>query len=149
MIIYFFNKHWQRLCLSDSKKITFVLNRLTDQKKWKKKKEEDEYIPDDDLNDISEFEGVPEAAKADTSKLAEGATEDEFGAKDYRSQMELKPDHASRALWVVSFLFVYTNFRLKIFLFTNFHMFYFIFRHLTEQFISNLSRQFTNTRMIF
>ena len=28
--------------------------------------------------------------------------EDEYGAKDYRSQMELKPDHASRPIWVVS-----------------------------------------------
>ena len=27
--------------------------------------------------------------------------EDEFGAKDYRELMELKPDHASRPLWVV------------------------------------------------
>lgn len=31
-----------------------------------------------------------------------GVLEDEFGAKDYRPQMDLKADHGSRPLWVVS-----------------------------------------------
>ena len=29
------------------------------------------------------------------------APEDEFGAKDYRSMVQLKPDHKLRPLWVV------------------------------------------------
>lgn len=33
--------------------------------------------------------------------MDENALEDEFGAKDYRSQMILKPDNALRPLWVV------------------------------------------------
>ena len=45
-------------------------------------------------------DGVPDAAKHDAEKEV-SATEDEFGAKDYRSQMILKPDHAARPLWVV------------------------------------------------
>lgn len=31
----------------------------------------------------------------------EETVEDEFGAKDYRAQMELKPDHSARPLWLV------------------------------------------------
>lgn len=46
-------------------------------------------------------DGVPAAAKHDAEKAAAAVQEDEFGAKDYRSQMQLKPDHASRPLWVV------------------------------------------------
>ncbi|KAH8009550.1 hypothetical protein HPB51_018243 [Rhipicephalus microplus] len=42
-------------------------------------------------------DGVPAAA---SQKLSTASVEDEFGAKDYRSQMELRPDHASRPLWV-------------------------------------------------
>ncbi|XP_037075678.1 general transcription and DNA repair factor IIH helicase subunit XPB-like [Pollicipes pollicipes] len=46
-----------------------------------------------------EQDGVPDAAKHDAEKEVQAA-EDEFGAKDYRSQMLLKPDHVSRPLWV-------------------------------------------------
>lgn len=35
-----------------------------------------------------------------TDALVTEVRNDEFGAKDYRSQMELKPDHMSRPLWV-------------------------------------------------
>ncbi len=46
--------------------------------------------------------GIPEAAKqrlwSDATGL--GVATDEFGAKDYREQMALKEDHASRPLWV-------------------------------------------------
>lgn len=45
---------------------------------------------------------MPDAAKNDVEKQDENAVEDEFGAKDYRLQMILKPDCASRPLWVVS-----------------------------------------------
>jgi len=44
---------------------------------------------------------VPSAAKLNMEKQDETAPEDEYGAKDYRSQMILKPDSKSRALWVV------------------------------------------------
>lgn len=50
---------------------------------------------DDDGNG----DGVPAAA---SQKLSTSSTEDEFGAKDYRSQMELRPDHSSRPLWVAA-----------------------------------------------
>ena len=45
------------------------------------------------------FSGLPEAA---TKTVEETAQEDEFGAKDYRNTLELKKDHSSRPLWVVS-----------------------------------------------
>lgn len=51
---------------------------------------------------------MPDAAKTDVEKQDECATEDEFGAKDYRLQMILKPDNASRPLWVVRLKF-YSN----------------------------------------
>lgn len=51
---------------------------------------------------------MPDAAKTDVEKQDEGAIEDEFGAKDYRSQMILKPDNTSRPLWVVRLKF-YAN----------------------------------------
>lgn len=43
---------------------------------------------------------VPNAAARDAEKSDEKVQEDEFGAKDYRLQMELKPDNVSRPLWV-------------------------------------------------
>ena len=42
---------------------------------------------------------MPEAASKDIDREAL-ADEDEFGAKDFRSQMELRPDHGVRPLWV-------------------------------------------------
>lgn len=42
---------------------------------------------------------MPEAAKKDVEKT-DKAEEDHFGAKDYRKEMNLKPDHESRPLWV-------------------------------------------------
>ncbi|XP_076167280.1 ATP-dependent DNA helicase hay [Ptiloglossa arizonensis] len=71
-----------------------------DRGKWKKRKEDPEEYNDDDSLDDNEAEGVPDAAKNDVEKQDETALEDEFGAKDYRSQMILKPDCASRPLWV-------------------------------------------------
>lgn len=72
-----------------------------DSKKWKKRKKEDEddYY-DDDTNDGMEGDGVPDAAKKNVETAETGVLEDEFGAKDYRPQMDLKPDHGSRPLWV-------------------------------------------------
>jgi hypothetical protein len=48
------------------------------------------------------LEGIPNAAKKNVESEDQGAAEDEYGAKDYRSQMILKTDHESRPLWVVS-----------------------------------------------
>ena len=56
---------------------------------------DDEYVDDPG----QEVEGLPSAAALNQEDEAE-AEEDEFGAKDYRSQMALRPDHASRPLWV-------------------------------------------------
>ncbi|KAK2578754.1 hypothetical protein KPH14_012280 [Odynerus spinipes] len=71
-----------------------------DRGKWKKRKEDHEECMDDDTTDVVETEGIPDAAKTDIEKQDEGIIEDEFGAKDYRSQMILKPDCESRPLWV-------------------------------------------------
>jgi len=48
---------------------------------------------------IYNLEGLPSAAKK-TAETNINSVEDDFGAKDYRSQMILKVDHASRPLWV-------------------------------------------------
>lgn len=47
---------------------------------------------------------VPSSA---SRECAESAPEDEFGAHDYRKILELKTDHKSRPLWVVSFIASY------------------------------------------
>jgi DNA excision repair protein ERCC-3 len=49
---------------------------------------------------------APASAKKSAEAADEKALEDEYGAKDYRSQMTLKPDHLSRPLWVVSYYVV-------------------------------------------
>ena len=59
---------------------------------------DDEYYADDPPE--QEAEWVPAAAAAAADKDEAEVEEDEFGAKDYRSQMALRPDHASRPLWV-------------------------------------------------
>lgn len=69
----------------------------------KKKAEEETYVSNtvvDIDDDIPETDGVPGAATKDAEKNDENILTDEYGAKDYRSQMELKPDNASRPLWV-------------------------------------------------
>lgn len=67
----------------------------------KRKKEEDEVwsYEEDDTNE-GEGAAVPGAAARDAEKNDQNILEDEFGAKDYRSQMILKPDNESRPLWV-------------------------------------------------
>ncbi|XP_044270089.1 general transcription and DNA repair factor IIH helicase subunit XPB [Tribolium madens] len=69
-------------------------------KSRKRKKEEEEWTYEEE--DVNESEGaaVPGAAARDAEKNDQSVQEDEFGAKDYRSQMILKPDNASRPLWV-------------------------------------------------
>ncbi|CAH2039568.1 unnamed protein product, partial [Iphiclides podalirius] len=65
----------------------------------KKKKIEEDVTIDLVDDDNTENVGVPVAATQDAEKN-DHVPEDEFGAKDYRSQMTLKPDNASRPLWV-------------------------------------------------
>ncbi|XP_073947163.1 ATP-dependent DNA helicase hay [Choristoneura fumiferana] len=70
----------------------------SDRSSKKKKVEEDmtiDLVEDDNPDNV----GVPGAAMQDAEKNDQ-VPEDEFGAKDYRSQMALKPDNASRPLWV-------------------------------------------------
>ena len=56
---------------------------------------------DDELYDDEASTGtdmVPTAAKVDVENV--GSTEDEYGAKDFRAEMEMRSDHESRPLWV-------------------------------------------------
>lgn len=57
------------------------------------------------------LEFVPGAAKRDAEEGGDfnEVPEDEYGAKDYRSQMALKPDHESRPIWIVSYQFVFRS----------------------------------------
>lgn len=50
--------------------------------------------------DFSESDGVPGAASKNAETNDDGIMTDEYGAKDYRAQMELKIDHSNRPLWV-------------------------------------------------
>ncbi|XP_049538957.1 general transcription and DNA repair factor IIH helicase subunit XPB [Anopheles darlingi] len=74
--------------------------------KWnKKRRAEDEayaaFAEDDDSSSsFGESDFVPDAATKNAEKNDDAIQEDEYGAKDYRSQMELKPDNTSRPLWV-------------------------------------------------
>lgn len=52
---------------------------------------------DEESQDAESKSGIPDAA---TRQVTETATEDEFGAKDYRKILEIKTDHSSRPLWV-------------------------------------------------
>lgn len=70
-------------------------------KSKKRKKDEEEpwnYEEDDSVE--TEGAAVPGAAARNAETNDQNAQEDEFGAKDYRSQMELKTDNSSRPLWV-------------------------------------------------
>lgn len=72
--------------------------------KWnKKRRAEDEAfssMANDDDDSTMDGEFVPDAAMKNAEKNDDAIQEDEYGAKDYRSQMELKSDNASRPLWV-------------------------------------------------
>ncbi|XP_012876156.1 PREDICTED: TFIIH basal transcription factor complex helicase XPB subunit isoform X2 [Dipodomys ordii] len=69
-----------------------------DKKKSKKRHHEDEEEDDDDAPGNESQEAVPSAAGKQVDES--GTKVDEYGAKDYRVQMPLKDDHASRPLWV-------------------------------------------------
>uniref|UniRef100_A0A1A9WU53 General transcription and DNA repair factor IIH helicase/translocase subunit XPB n=1 Tax=Glossina brevipalpis TaxID=37001 RepID=A0A1A9WU53_9MUSC len=57
-------------------------------------------VDDGDSLDVGESEGVPVAASKNAESNDDGIMTDEYGAKDYRSQMELKTDHQNRPLFV-------------------------------------------------
>ncbi|XP_004694934.1 PREDICTED: TFIIH basal transcription factor complex helicase XPB subunit [Condylura cristata] len=69
-----------------------------DKKKSKKRHYEDEEEDEDDAPGNESQEAVPSAAGKQVDES--GTKVDEYGAKDYRLQMPLKDDHASRPLWV-------------------------------------------------
>lgn len=71
-----------------------------DRKKSRKRHYEDEQEDEDDAPGNDSQEAVPSAAGKQVDEP--GSKVDEYGAKDYRLQMPLKDDHASRPLWVVS-----------------------------------------------
>uniref|UniRef100_A0A6P8IG39 General transcription and DNA repair factor IIH helicase/translocase subunit XPB n=1 Tax=Actinia tenebrosa TaxID=6105 RepID=A0A6P8IG39_ACTTE len=67
-------------------------------KKGKTQVEEEEYEFEDEEESLTEEgECIPKSSGA---ALKSENQEDEFGARDYRQQIELKPDHSSRPLWV-------------------------------------------------
>ncbi|KAL1124426.1 hypothetical protein AAG570_001054, partial [Ranatra chinensis] len=69
-------------------------------RKAKRRKKEDDEETCEEFGDVNEEDGVPGAAKNNVETVDQNVLEDEYGAKDYRSQMNLKPDHANRPLWV-------------------------------------------------
>ncbi|XP_001366494.1 general transcription and DNA repair factor IIH helicase subunit XPB [Monodelphis domestica] len=69
-----------------------------DKKKSKKRHYEEEDDDEDDAPGNESQEAVPSAAGKQVDES--GTKLDEYGAKDYRLQMPLKDDHASRPLWV-------------------------------------------------
>lgn len=52
------------------------------------------------MDNTSESDGVPGAASKNAETNDENINTDEYGAKDYRAQMQLRPDHHNRPLWV-------------------------------------------------
>uniref|UniRef100_A0A069DWY2 General transcription and DNA repair factor IIH helicase/translocase subunit XPB n=1 Tax=Panstrongylus megistus TaxID=65343 RepID=A0A069DWY2_9HEMI len=72
----------------------------TYERKGKKKRKEEEEEAYEDIVDVNEEDGVPDAAKKNVETTDQSVEEDEFGAKDYRKQVTLKGDHESRPLWV-------------------------------------------------
>ncbi|KAK5642374.1 hypothetical protein RI129_008541 [Pyrocoelia pectoralis] len=70
-------------------------------KSKKRKKDEEEWAyEEEDTSTETDTSAVPGAAGRNAENIDQGVQEDEFGSKDYRTQMILKPDHKSRPLWV-------------------------------------------------
>ncbi|XP_056876175.1 general transcription and DNA repair factor IIH helicase subunit XPB [Takifugu flavidus] len=69
----------------------------SDRERRSKKRVNEEEDDEDDVGNESR-EAVPAAAGKQVDES--GIKQDEYGAKDYRSQMQMKDDHASRPLWV-------------------------------------------------
>ncbi|XP_067843062.1 general transcription and DNA repair factor IIH helicase/translocase subunit XPB [Heptranchias perlo] len=70
-----------------------------DKKKLKKRRNEEDEEDEDELSTgVESQEAVPSAAGKQVEQSV--VKEDEYGAKDYRTQMNLKDDHSSRPLWM-------------------------------------------------
>jgi len=71
-------------------------------RKGKRRKEDGINFEEDSMDaDGKDWTGAAMGLAAmTTSAEDQDVPDDEFGAKDFRSQMELRPDHASRPLWV-------------------------------------------------
>ncbi|XP_064926733.1 general transcription and DNA repair factor IIH helicase subunit XPB isoform X1 [Columba livia] len=69
-----------------------------DKKKSKKRHYDEDEEDEDEAPGKESQEAVPSAAGKQVEDS--GTKVDEYGAKDYRQQMPLKADHASRPLWV-------------------------------------------------
>lgn len=73
-----------------------------ERKKGKKRREEGDFVGDDDSVEVVEVEGgdwtgaAMGLAGVTTSAEDQEVPDDEFGAKDFRGQMELRTDHAAR-----------------------------------------------------
>ncbi|XP_020809510.1 DNA excision repair protein haywire [Drosophila serrata] len=75
----------------------------TDKFAKKRRAEDDAFtqlVEDNDSLDATESDGVPGAASKNAETNDEQINTDEYGAKDYRSQMQLRQDHGNRPLWV-------------------------------------------------
>ncbi|XP_050409354.1 general transcription and DNA repair factor IIH helicase subunit XPB [Patella vulgata] len=70
-----------------------------EERKSKKLKPEEVVYDEEDttLDNVDVKDGVPESA---TRHVEDDAAEDEFGAKDFRKALDLKPDHNSRPLFI-------------------------------------------------
>ncbi|XP_072324778.1 general transcription and DNA repair factor IIH helicase/translocase subunit XPB isoform X3 [Scyliorhinus torazame] len=70
-----------------------------DKKKFKRRRCDDDEDDEDEFSvDAESQEAVPSAAGKQVEQAV--VKEDEYGAKDYRTLMNLKEDHSSRPLWV-------------------------------------------------
>nr|XP_045615780.1 general transcription and DNA repair factor IIH helicase subunit XPB-like isoform X1 [Procambarus clarkii] len=66
-----------------------------------KKRRRDDGFSDEEEN--AELEGVPQASKQNVEERGDQSTpKDQYGAFDYRSQMELREDHETRPLWIAT-----------------------------------------------
>ncbi|KAJ6647282.1 General transcription and DNA repair factor IIH helicase subunit XPB [Pseudolycoriella hygida] len=84
------------------KKITKKDSKAAGSSKFEKRRrpEDEAYAQLVDDDGPTTESDIPASAIKNAERNDEGIQEDEYGAKDYRSQMELKIDHSSRPLWV-------------------------------------------------
>ncbi|XP_027236084.1 general transcription and DNA repair factor IIH helicase/translocase subunit XPB [Penaeus vannamei] len=69
--------------------------------KGTKRPRRDEGFSDDE--ESNELEGVPQASKQNVEERGQQTTpKDQYGAFDYRKEVELRDDHETRPLWVAS-----------------------------------------------
>ncbi|XP_042857007.1 general transcription and DNA repair factor IIH helicase subunit XPB-like [Penaeus japonicus] len=69
--------------------------------KGTKRPRRDEGFSDDE--ESNELEGVPQASKQNVEERGQQTTpKDQYGAFDYRKEVELREDHETRPLWVAS-----------------------------------------------